>query len=374
MNVDLSTNYLGMRLRNPLVVAASPLTDEFTNLQRLEQAGAAAAVLTSLSQEQIEHDELEFHRNRNSRLRSCGEGLSYFPDLDEYNSGPEGYLRHIADAKKAVSIPIIASLNGTIRGDWTRFARLIQEAGADALELNIYHLAADPTRSATEVEQRYFALAAAVRAEVSIPLAVKLGSCFSSLPNMVHRLVDAGIDGIVLFNRFAQPDLDLNVMEVRPRFMLSQSNESCLPLSWIAILRDQTTVSLAATGGIHTAEDVLKMLLVGADVTMMASALFQHGPDDLAEVLADLTRRMEQKSFGSVKQIKGLRSQRNCPDPSAFERMDYMKTIVSYTQPAAYEESFAPISFGARAASLLSAPAHDPTGSVKPTLPRRPTD
>jgi dihydroorotate dehydrogenase (fumarate) len=370
MSVDLSTNYLGMRLRNPLVIAASPLTNELTNLQLLEQAGASAAVLSSLFQEQIEHEQLELDRQRGSRFQSYGESLSQFPELEGYNTGPDGYLRHVAAAKRTVSIPIIGSLNGTICGSWTRFARLIQEAGADALELNMYHLAADPTRSAADVEQRYFDLAAAVRAEVSIPLAVKLGTSFSSLPNMVHRLVEAGIDGIVLFNRFAQPDLDLDTMEVRPRLVLSRRDESRLPLRWIAILRDQTPVSLAATGGIHTAEDVLKMLLVGADVTMMASALFQHGPKYLAEVLADLRRLMEQKGLESVERIKGLASHRHCPDPTAFERAHYMKTIASFTEQSADEESLAPINVGARAATSPSGPAEDFTGSPKPKAPR----
>ena len=348
MNVDLRTNYLGIPLRNPLVVAASPLTNELTNLQRLEQAGAAAVVLSSLFQEQIEHEELELDRRHGSRFRPYGESLSYFPDLDDYNTGPDGYLRHVAAAKRVASIPIIASLNGTLRGDWTRFGRLIQEAGADALELNIYHLAADPTRSAADVEQRDFDLAAAVRAEVSIPLAVKLGPSFSSLPNMVHRLVEAGIDGIVLFNRFAQPDLDLDTLEVQPRLTLSEEHESRLPLRWIAILRDQTPVSLAATGGIHTGEDVLKMLLVGADVIMIASALFRYGPEYLAELLTNLTCAMERRGFESVERIKGLASQRGCPDPTAYERAYYMKTVASYTRQSADEKLLAPANAGAR--------------------------
>ncbi len=227
--------------------------------------------------------------------------------------GPDGYLRHVAAAKHNASIPIIGSLNGTTSGSWTRFARLIQEAGADALELNMYYLAADPTRTAAEVEQRYLDLVTEVRASISIPLAVKLGPFFSSLPNMVHQLVEAGVDGIVLFNRFAQPDLDLDTLEVGPRLVLSSSDEMRLPLRWIAILRDQTQASLAATGGMHSAEDVLKMLLVGADVTMMASALFQNGPEYLAKVLADLNALMEHKGFESVERIKGLSSQPPLP-------------------------------------------------------------
>ena len=203
MNVDLSTTYLGLRLRNPLVVAPCPLTNELYNLERLEEAGAAAAVLISLFQEQIEHEAFELDRRHGSRFRSYAENISHFSELAEYNTGPDGYLRHVAAAKKAVSIPIIGSLNGTMHGDWIRFARLIQEEGADALELNIYHLAADPTRSAADVEQRCFDLASAVRAEISIPLAVKLGPFYSSLPNVVYRLTEAGVDGIVLFNRFA---------------------------------------------------------------------------------------------------------------------------------------------------------------------------
>ena len=370
MSVDLSTTYLGLRLRNPLVIAPSPLTNELHNLQRLEQAGAAAAVLISLFEEQIEHEEWELDRERGSHFRPYAESLSSFPDLGEYNTGPDGYLRHVTAAKKAVSIPIIGSLNGTSRGEWTRFARLIEDAGADALELNMYHLAADPTRSAADVEQRDFDLVTAVRAEVSIPLAVKLGPFFSSLPHMVHRLVEAGVDGIVLFNRFAQPDLDLKTLEVQPRLALSQREELRLPLRWIAILRDQTPVSLAATSGIHTAEDVLKLLLVGADVTMMASALIQHGPEYLAGVLADLTHRMEQRGFESVEQIKGLVSQRRCPDPTAFERANYMKTVSSFTRQTVPEDSTAPLSFAARGHALPAPLAEDSHRSSKPKAPR----
>jgi len=369
MSVDLSTTYLGLRLRNPLVVAASPLTNELTQLQRLEQSGAAAAVLVSLFQEQIEHESWELERRHGSRFHPYAENLCYFPDLEEYNTGPDGYLRHVAAAKRVSSIPIIGSLNGTCSGSWTRFARLIEEAGADALELNIYHVAADPTRSAADVEQRYFDLATEVRAAIQIPLAVKLGPFFSSLPNMVERLVEAGIDGIVLFNRFCQPDLDLDTMDVRPRLALSRREELCLALRWIAILRDQIPASLAATGGIHTAEDVLKMLLVGADATMMATALLQHGPEYVGKILADLNSLMERKGFDSVEQIKGLVNQRHCPDPTAFERAYYMKTVASYTHQEC-EESLVPISFGGQAGSLPTVPGESATESPKTRSPR----
>lgn len=368
MTVDLSTNYLGLRLRNPLIVSASPLTNELVTLQRLEQSGAAAAVLTSLFQEQIEHETWELARNHGSRSRPYDESLSYFPELENYNAGPDGYLRHVAAAKSNSAIPIIGSLNGTSSGNWTRFARLIQEAGADALELNLYYLAADPTRTAAQVEQRYLDLVAEVRATISIPLAVKLGPFFSSLSNMVHELVEAGVNGIVLFNRFAQPDLNLDTLEVGPRLVLSSSDEMRLPLRWIAMLRDQTHVSLAATGDVHTAEDVLKMLLVGADATMMASALFQNGPEYLAKVLTDLTALMQRKGFESVERIKGLASQRHCPDPAAFERAHYMKTVASYTG-GAREESLAPIRSSSGAAGSFRM-ASNPASSANPKWPR----
>lgn len=368
MNVDLSTQYLGLRLRNPLVVAASPLTNELANLERLEQAGAAAAVLISLFQEQIEHETWQLDREHDSRFRSYQESLSYFPDLEEYNTGPDGYLRHVAAAKRVSSIPIIGSLNGTITGNWTRFARLIQDAGADALELNIYHLAADATRSSVDVEQRYLDLAAEVRALVTIPLAVKLGPFFSSLPNMVVKLVEAGVDGIVLFNRFAQPDLNLETLDVGPHLHLSTRDELLLRLRWIAMLRDQTPVSLAVTGGIHTADDVLKMLLVGADATMMASALLKNGPEYVATVLADLNRLMESKGFESLDRIKGLMSQRHCPDPTAFQRAHYMKTVASYTRDV-HEESLAPVRSPSGAATTFGM-SSEPGSSASPKWPR----
>ena len=290
MTPDLTTRYLGLELKNPLVVAACPLTGQIEILRRLVDAGAAAVVLPSLFEEQIDHDQMAVFRFYESSAESIPEALSYFPELDDYNTGPAPYLRHISAAKKAIPVPVIASLNGTSNGGWVRHAQQIQEAGADALELNIYFVCTEPYVTGEQLEARYLELVAAVREVVSIPLAVKIGPYFSSLPNMASRLVNAGADGLVLFNRFLQPDIDLETLKVVPRMVLSTSDELRLPLRWIAILRAFFDVSLAATTGVHTAEDVLKLLLTGADVTMVASALYQHGPDHIRTLLDGVTR------------------------------------------------------------------------------------
>jgi dihydroorotate dehydrogenase (fumarate) len=335
MTPDLTTRYLGLELKNPLVVAACPLTGQIEILRRLEDAGAAAVVLPSLFEEQLEHSQMAIFRFYESGAESFPEALGYFPELDDYNTGPAPYMRLISVAKKVVTVPVIASLNGTSRGGWVRHARQVQEAGADALELNIYFVCTEPYITGEQIESRYLELVSAVRGVVSIPLAVKIGPFFSSLPNMASRLVQAGANGLVLFNRFLQPDIDLETLRVVPQLALSTSDELRLPLRWIAILRAYFDVSLAATTGVHTAEDVLKLLLTGADVTMVASALYRRGPKHLRTLLDGVRAWLEAKEYHSVAQMKGSLSQAHAPDPAAFERANYIKTLVHFTGPEA---------------------------------------
>lgn len=334
MSVDLTTKYLGLDLAHPIVPSASPLTGDLSTLMRLEEAGAAAVVLWSLFEEQIVHDEeqalalAEFHAD------SFGEAVGgYFPELEDYNTGPGEYLKLIRDAKANLSIPVIASLNGTSAGGWLRYGKLMEEAGADALELNIYLIPTDPDISGAEVEQQYVDLVSALKQTISIPLAVKVGPFFSSIPHMANRLMDAGADGLVLFNRFYQPDFDLDELEVWPNLKLSDSDELRLPLRWTAILKGQVIGSLAVTSGVHTADDVLKLLLAGADVTMMASALLKHGPARLTQVLNGVRAWLETNEYESVRQMKGSMSQSASPDPEAFERGNYMKSLVTFARP-----------------------------------------
>jgi dihydroorotate dehydrogenase (fumarate) len=330
MSVDLSTRYLGFELKNPLVVSACSLGNKLENLKRFEDAGAAAIVLPSLFEEQIEHDELAVHRFYERGSESFAEALSYFPELDDYSTGPESYLRLIEHAKESLEVPIIGSLNGTSLGGWTDYARLIEGAGADALELNVYLISTDPEMTAAEVEDRYLNLVHSVQEAISIPLAVKISPYFSSLPNMVRKLVRAGAAGLVLFNRFLQPDIDLDTLQVSPHLVLSTSVELRVPLRWIAILRPQTDASLAASSGVHTAADMVKLLLAGADVTMTASSLYQHGVTHLSTLLDGLNVWLAEKEYASVTQLKGSLSQVNAPDPDAFERANYIKTLISF--------------------------------------------
>jgi dihydroorotate dehydrogenase (fumarate) len=331
MSADLSTTYLGLPLRNPLVASASSLTGRLDSLRRLEDAGASAAVLPSLFEEQIEHDEMAVHQLYELTSERFPEALSLFPEVESYNTGPENYLREIEGAKQALEIPVIGSLNGTSTGGWVRYAKLIEEAGADALELNVYFVATDPDEPAERVEARYLELVAEVRRSVTIPLAVKIGPFFSALPNMARKLNGAGADGLVLFNRFLQPDIDLETLQVTPRLVLSTSDELRLPLRWIAILRPQLRLSLAATTGVHAAADVVKLLLAGADVTMVASALYKYGPEYLGTLLGGLRSWLVEKEYRSVEQLKGSLSQVNAPDPAAFERSNYIKTLVNFS-------------------------------------------
>ena len=334
MAVDLTTTYLGLKLKNPLVVSACPLTADVQQLKRLEQAGAAAAVLPSLFEEQIEHDAEELIKAHEFGTESFAEALTYFPEESDFRTEPEEYLEKITGAKKAVAIPIIASLNGTSKGGWVRYARMMQDAGADAVELNIYFVPADLDLTGAEVESRYVDLVAEVKQSLTIPLAVKIGPYFSALGNMAKRLVTAGADGLVLFNRFYQPDIDLEHMETHPTLHLSVSDELSLSLRWIALLRGHVNASLAATGGIHKAADLLKTLLVGADVGLIASVLYQKGVDPIPNILNGLRDWMEKNDYASVEQLKGSMSCEKCSDPTAFQRGNYMKTLTSFVGKA----------------------------------------
>jgi dihydroorotate dehydrogenase (fumarate) len=331
--MDLSTKYLGLKLRSPLVVSASPLSEDLGNLKRMEDAGAAAVVLYSLFEEQLRQDRLELHEHLEHGTESFAEALTYFPDAGEYRLGPEEYLKHIAAAKKSTQIPIIASLNGSSAGGWTEYARKIQQAGADALELNIYYIPTDMNLTGTEVEMTYLDILKSVKANVSIPVAVKLSPFFSSFANMAKRLDQAGADGLVLFNRFYQPDIELESLEVKPNILLSTPMAMRLPLRWIALLQGKVKASLAATSGIHRASDALKMLLVGADVTMLCSTIIRHGIPQIAMIERDLTDWMEEHEYESVSQLKGSLSQKNCAEPAAFERAQYMKALTGYALP-----------------------------------------
>ncbi len=335
MSVRLDTTYLGMTLANPLVVSASPLGRNVGTLGRLQEAGAAAVVLPSLFEEQIEHEAYAVHEALEYGAETYAEHAGGFlPEMMDYNTGPDSYLDLVSRAKQELDIPVIASLNGVSVGGWTSHARMIEDAGADALELNIYFVAANVDETGAEVEQRYVDLVAAVREAITIPLSVKVGPYFSSMGNMALRLVDAGANGLVLFNRFYQPDIDLEELDVVPNVQLSRSAELRLPLRWIAILRGRVGASsLAATTGVHEGVDVLKLLLAGADVTMMASALLRHGPLRLTSVLTEVRQWLEEHEYESVEQMKGSLSQEGAPDPAAFERANYMETLVTYAAP-----------------------------------------
>jgi dihydroorotate dehydrogenase (fumarate) len=324
--VELRTRYLGLDLPSPLVASASPLTGSLEGLRRLEDAGAAAVVLPSLFEEQ-----LNLEADQVGRLLEAGAGsLSKALALDDYNAGPYGYLALVEKAKAALRIPVIASLNGVTPGAWVEHAVLLEEAGADALELNIYYVSSSPRVPGAEVERRYLELVRSVRQTVGIPLAVKLSPHFSSVANLTRQLVQAGADGLVLFNRFYQPDLDLESMEVVPRLVLSTSEELRLPLRWIAILYREVPASLAASTGVHTAEDAIKVLMAGADVAMMTSALLRHGPEHLRVVEAGLRDWLEEHGMQTVAHLRGMRSQRSVRDPAAWERANYITMLSGF--------------------------------------------
>ncbi len=331
MSVDMRTRYLGLDLRNPIVASASPMTGSIESLKRLEQAGVGAVVLPSLFEEQIEHEEMATHNLMLYGAELSPEAQGFFPEMQHYDTGADTYLKLVGEARKALSVPVIASLNGHTPGGWTRIARQLEEAGADAIELNVYFLAADPADSGAAVEQRYLDLVASVRAITKVPVAVKVAPYFSAMASMAVRLAKAGASGLVLFNRFVQPDIMLDELEVAPHLVLSTSDELRLALRWIAILHGRVEASLAATGGAHTPEDVLKLLLAGADCVMIASSLLRKGPQHVDTLVRGVQAWMSERDYDSVAQMKGSLSQQSCPDPDAFERANYMKALKSYT-------------------------------------------
>ncbi len=328
--MDLTTTYMGLKLRNPLIASAGPLQQELDNIRRLEDAGAAAVVMFSLFEEQIAHETRELDHYLEYGTESFPEALSYFPEPAHYHKGPEEYLEHLRQAKEAVDIPVIGSLNGYDLGGWIDYAQKMEEAGADGIELNVYFIATDTEMTSTEVENRYVEILKAVKSSVKIPVAMKLSPFFSAMAWMARRLDEAGADALVLFNRFYQPDIDLENLEVVPNLILSTPQEMRLPLRWIAILYGHVQASLAATSGIHTGEDVIKMLMVGADAVMMTSALLQNGIGHLRRVLRHVQRWMTEHEYDSVSQMKGSMSQKSSPDPAAFERANYMRALNEY--------------------------------------------
>ena len=328
--MNLTTKYLDMVLKNPIVASSSPLSHNIDSIRRLEDAGAAAVVMYSLFEEQIGFDSYYVDYHLTQGIDSYAESISYFPDMQSYNVGPDGYLNLIRRAKEAVNIPVIGSLNGASVGGWTDYATLIEEAGADALELNVYYVPANTEVTGSEVETLYLEILSAVRQTVTIPVAIKLNPFFSSIANMSRRLVEHGADGLVLFNRFYQPDFDLENLEVKPRLVLSDSDDLRLPLRWVAILFGRVDADLAITSGIHTSQDVIKGLMAGAKVTMMASELLQHGVRRIPQVLNEVVTWLHDHEYESVSQMVGAMSQKHCPEPAAFERANYMKVLDSY--------------------------------------------
>jgi dihydroorotate dehydrogenase (fumarate) len=329
--IDLATRYLDLELRSPLVMSASPLSEEIDNLRRAEDAGAGAVVLHSLFEEQVLVESHDLDHNLSHHAYATAEALTYFPDMTSYRLGPDAYLEHVRKAKKAVDIPVIASLNGVSSGGWIEYARRIEQAGADALELNVYFIPTDPLMTGAAVENMYVDLVRDVRVSIGIPLAVKLPQFFSSIPNVALRIDEAGADALVLFNRFYQPDLDIEHLEVVPNLVLSTSAELRLRLRWVAILYDHVHADLAITGGVHTAEDVLKSMMAGASVAMMTSALLQHGIEHLGHVRAAVLAWMHEHEYTSIHQMRGSMSQRSVAEPAAFERANYLKVLRSYS-------------------------------------------
>jgi dihydroorotate dehydrogenase (fumarate) len=328
--MDLSTTYLGLKLKNPIVPSASPLSHTLDSMKRLEDAGAAAIVMYSLFEEQIAHEAAELDHYLSYGTETYAEALTYFPEPQEFHLGPDEYVNLLRKAKESLKIPVMGSLNGISTGGWINYAKKIEEAGADAIELNVYYIPTDPKLTAQDVENRYLEVLNAVKSTVKIPVAMKLSPFFSSMANMARRLDQAGVGGLVMFNRFYQPDIDLETLEMKPSVNLSTPQAMRLPLRWVAILYGNVKASLAATSGIHTAEDVLKMLMAGADVTMMASSLLKNGPQRITEVLAQMDQWMLEHEYVSVAQMKGSMSQKSVADPSAYERANYMKVLQAY--------------------------------------------
>ncbi|MEN6436148.1 MAG: dihydroorotate dehydrogenase-like protein [Anaerolineaceae bacterium] len=328
--VDLSTKYLGLTLKNPVVASSSPFSKKVENVKRLEDTGASAVVMYSLFEEQIIHESKALDHFLNRGTESFAEALTYFPDFENYNVGPESYLDLIQKLKISVEIPIIGSLNGVSRGGWINYARKIEEAGADALELNIYSVPTDFSLNSSQLEDEYVALVSEVRKEIHIPLAIKLSPYYTSLPHFAQQLVKAGANGLTLFNRFYQPDIDIEEQEVVPNLILSDPGDMRLPLRWIAILSGRLQTDLALTSGVHSGEDVLKAVMAGANVAMLTSELLRSGSQRLTEILCEIERWMEKLECESITQIHGSMSQKNVADPAAFERANYMKVLTSF--------------------------------------------
>jgi dihydroorotate dehydrogenase (fumarate) len=328
--MDITTTYLGLKLKSPIVPSAGPLSEKVSNIREMEDAGAGAVVLYSIFEEQIEHEQLELHHHTSAHSESFAEATSYLPEPFDFKTGPDEYLNHIRKAKEAVDIPIIASLNGKSIGGWTDYAKKMEQAGANALELNIYLLPTDAKKSASEVEQTYIDVVKAVKSTVKIPFAVKMHPFFSSTSNMAAELSKAGADGLVMFNRFYQPDIDLETLDVVPNVILSTPMEMRLPLRWIAMMYGKVNADLAATTGIYTAEDVLKMVMAGAKVTQMLSSILKFGIGHIADVTTSLKSWMEEKEYESIEQMRGSMSYMNVDDPAKFERANYMKVLHSY--------------------------------------------
>jgi dihydroorotate dehydrogenase (fumarate) len=331
--VDLTTEYLGLKLKNPLVPSASPLSGQLDSARRLEDAGAAALVMQSLFEEKIESEHAHLERFFHQQALGHGEAESFHPVPDNYKTYQEEYLEHLQQLKSTLEIPVIASLNGTTLGGWIEYGKLLQEAGADALELNVYYLAANLEESSQQVEQRYVEILHALTEHVTIPITMKLSAHFSALVNMVRQLELAGAKGVALFNRFYQPDINVETLQVEPRLELSTSAESLLRIRWTAILYGQTQCHIAVTGGMHTYKDILKALFAGADVTHLCSALLQKGPEHLTRILQQMIEWLEKNEYSSVKQLKGSISQRHAIDPAAFERANYISVLDSYSHP-----------------------------------------
>jgi dihydroorotate dehydrogenase (fumarate) len=328
--MDITTSYLGLKLKSPIVPSAGPLSEDVSKIKEMEDAGAGAVVLYSLFEEQLEHDALELEHHTSSPAESYAEATSYFPEPFEYKTGPEEYLEHIRKAKDAVDIPVIASLNGKSLGGWIDYAKKMEEAGADALELNIYELATDINKRCEEVEKKYIHILRRVSSEIKIPIAVKMHPFFSSVANMANELSKAGANGLVLFNRFYQPDINLETLEVEPNVILSTPMAMRLPLRWIAVLHGRIKADLAATSGIYSEEDVIKMIMAGANVTQVLACLLKFGIGHIADIIAKMEKWMEEKEYESVDQMRGSMSYMNVDDPSKFERANYMKALHSY--------------------------------------------
>ena len=325
--MDLTTKYLGMQLRTPLVASASPLSQEIGAIRHLEDAGASAVVLYSIYEAQLHKEALELELHLNAGTERFAESVTYFPHSSEFHTGPEQYLEHIRKAKAAVDIPIIASLNGSTLGGWAKYAKHIEQAGADAIECNIYSIPTNTEVLGSELETNYADILREVKTAVHIPVSAKLSPFFSNLANFAKRLDQIGTNGLVLFNRFYQPDIDLEELEIKPNVLLSTPQDLRLPLTWIGILYGHIRASMAGTSGVHGPEDVIKLLMVGADVTMLCSALLFHGIGHIRQVEQGVLEWMDKHEYESVQQMQGSMSQLRCPDPRAFERAQYMRAV-----------------------------------------------